>query len=109
MLPAAVDEHELREEPGEHRVKAGTHTAHRRTERVRAGRCERDLHTRRPAPGHEQQRLAIASLQSLDRGAGRVVAVDDDRLERVTERGAHRDLATLVDLEHVDERPEYAM
>ena len=108
MLPSAVDEDELREEPGEHRVEPGTQTAHRRTERVRTGRCERDLHTRRSTPGHEQQRLAVASLQTLDRGASRVVAVDDDRLQRVAERGTHRDLATLVDLEQVDERTEHA-
>ena len=34
----------------------------------------------------------VAALQALDRGARRGVAVDDDRLQRVAERGGDRDL-----------------
>ncbi len=74
----------------EHRVEPGAQTAHRRTERMRSRGRERDLHAGRAALGDEQQRLAVAALQALDRGAGRIVAVDHDRFR--ARRRARRQL-----------------
>ncbi len=107
MLPPAVDEHELREQPGEHRIESGPEAPHRRAERARPRGSKGDLHARRSPLGYEQQRLAVAALQTFDDCTRRVGAVDDDCLQRVAQRGGHCDLATFVDLEQVDERAKH--
>ena len=80
-----------------------------RTQRTRLRGRERDVHPTRASLGDEHQGLPVAALQALDRYACRRVAFDDDRLERVAERGCNRDLRTFVDLEEVDERPQHAV
>ena len=103
--PTAVDEHERREQVREHAIEPGSGAADARAERTAAGRGE---HTLRATVGadHEQQRLVVAVLQPLDRVAGDVIAFDDDRVQRIAERGRDRDLGAGFDLDVVDERPD---
>ena len=58
---------------------------------------------------HEHQRGRVGRLQPRDRGAGRGVAVDDDRLQRVAQRGGDRDLGAGFDLDVVGEPADHAV
>ena len=67
----------------------------------------------RRAVGRRRRRAAAPTRRPPSRRAtaarGRVVAVDDDRLQRVAERGGDRDLGAGVDLEVVGEPADHAV
>ena len=110
VLPAAVDEHERREQPGEHRIEPGPQAAHATR---RAGACPR-ARTRSARPVARPSATSSSAWRSprFSRStAARAASSPSTTIafERVAERGRDRDLAALVDVEEVDERTEHAV
>ena len=101
--PPAVDEHVRREEAGEHAVEARPGSADARAERTRPRRREHALRAGAVRADDEEQRVAVARLQLLDRGAGPTIAFDDDRVQRLAERGGDRDFGAGFDVDVVDQ------
>ena len=103
--PSAVDEDEGREQVREHAVEPGPGTAHTRAQRPAPGRREDALCAAVRADDQEQG-LVVAALQALDGVARHVIALDDDRIEGIAERGGDGDLRAGFDLHMVDERAD---